>query len=205
MTILPKISALFNSFSTQSLSKERKELLDVLINHISEKQSKKEEIKLNFICTHNSRRSQFAQVWATVAAHFHRVDVSCYSGGTEATAFNERAISSLKRSGFRVSKEGSENPIYQIYFTEGDENIRAFSKIYNANENPLSEFAAIMTCSDADTNCPIIPGAEKRIPLLYNDPKEFDNTPFEPEKYDERSLQIASEMFYIFSKIKLHK
>lgn len=205
MTILPKISALFNSFSTQSLSKERKELLDVLINHISEKQSKKEEIKLNFICTHNSRRSQFAQVWATVAAHFHRVDVSCYSGGTEATAFNERAISSLKRSGFRVSKEGSENPIYQIYFTEGDENIRAFSKIYNANENPLSEFAAIMTCSDANTNCPIIPGAEKRIPLLYNDPKEFDNTPFEPEKYDERSLQIASEMFYIFSKIKLHK
>ena len=58
-----------------------------------------------------------------------------------------------------------------------------------------------MTCSDADENCPYIPKAEKRIPLRYDDPKSYDDTPIESEKYDERSLQIASEIFYVFSQI----
>ena len=36
----------------------------------------------------------------------------------------------------------------------------------------------------------------------YDDPKAFDDTPAEAEKYDERSQQIAREMLYIFSKAK---
>jgi arsenate reductase len=45
-----------------------------------------------------------------------------------------------------------------------------------------------------------IAGAEKRIPITYEDP--FDNTPQQAEKYQERSLQIATEMLYVFSQIK---
>ncbi|HJY11282.1 MAG TPA: hypothetical protein VJ304_00760, partial [Flavobacterium sp.] len=67
---------------------------------------------------------------------------------------------------------------------------------------PKSGFAAIMTCSQADGGCPFIIGAEKRIAVTYEDPKVFDKTDEQTEKYQERSLQIANEMFYIFSKIK---
>ena len=59
-----------------------------------------------------------------------------------------------------------------------------------------------MTCDQADENCPFILGCESRIPIRYNDPKEFDNTPQQADKYLERSIEIASEMLYIFSQIK---
>ena len=58
-----------------------------------------------------------------------------------------------------------------------------------------------MTCSQADAGCPFIAGAEKRIPITFEDPKAFDNTPKQAEKYNERSLQIATELFYVFSQI----
>ena len=61
-----------------------------------------------------------------------------------------------------------------------------------------------MTCSHADENCPFIAGAEKRIPITYEDPKKFDNTPEQLAKYNERSLQIATELFYVFSKVKIN-
>ncbi len=67
--------------------------------------------------------------------------------------------------------------------------------------NPASDFAAVMTCSQADVGCPFITGAEKRIPVTYDDPKAFDQTPQQKEKYHERSLQIATEMHYVFSQI----
>jgi arsenate reductase len=71
--------------------------------------------------------------------------------------------------------------------------------------NPVSNFAAVMTCSHADENCPFILGTEMRIPVMYEDPKLFDHTVLEKEKYRERSLQIAAEMKYVFSKIKLNE
>lgn len=184
-----------------TVSQERREVLQPLIDYISEKKDQGEKIQLNFICTHNSRRSQFSQVWAQTAADFYSFPVECYSGGVEVTAFNERAVDSIIRSGFEVSKSGNENPVYEIKYAEGKSPIKAFSKIYDDNENPKKGFAAIMTCSHADENCPFIIGADKRIPVRYEDPKEFDDTPQEADKYDERSLQIASEMFYVFAKL----
>ena len=59
-----------------------------------------------------------------------------------------------------------------------------------------------MTCSHADENCPFIPGAEIRIPVRYDDPKAFDGTDLMEAKYLERSKEIATEMLYVFSKIR---
>jgi arsenate reductase len=58
-----------------------------------------------------------------------------------------------------------------------------------------------MTCSQADGGCPFIAGAEKRVPITYDDPKAFDHTPQQAEKYHERSLDIATELKYVFSNI----
>lgn len=185
-----------------NISEERIQALNPLIEYIQTKVDQRKEVNLNFICTHNSRRSQFSQIWAQTAADYFGISANCYSGGVEVTAFNERAVESLKRSGFRVSSKGAINPVYFVFNSDDKEPISVFSKLFDDPINKSVEFAAIMTCSHAEENCPFIPGTEKRIPVRYEDPKAFDDTPEEAAKYDERSLQIASELFYVFSKIK---
>ena len=178
-------------------------VLQTLIDYIQEKKDEEEAINLNFICTHNSRRSHLSQIWAqTMASKFHVPKVNCYSGGTEATALFPKVAETLQNSGFEISRlsEGK-NPVYAIKYGANDLPIIGFSKTYDAAFNPKSNFAAIMTCGHADENCPFIPGAEKRIPLTFEDPKAFDETPLQTEKYHERSLEIASQLYYVFSKI----
>jgi arsenate reductase len=58
-----------------------------------------------------------------------------------------------------------------------------------------------MTCSHADENCPMIVGAEKRILMSYEDPKKYDNSSREAAMYAACSLQIACEMYHVFSAI----
>lgn len=184
------------------ISNDRKAILSSLIESILKKQESKENIRLNFICTHNSRRSQIAQIWAQTAAWYYGVKVECFSGGTEVTAFNNSAVETMSRHGFRIISKGEENPVYFVFHSEDSDPVIAFSKAYDDGINPARNFIAVMTCADADENCPFIPGAETRIPVQYEDPKAFDGTPEEAQKYNERSFQIAAEMFYVFSKIK---
>lgn len=184
-----------------TIQDDRLPVLNQLIDYCKEQLNKSQEIKLNFICTHNSRRSQFSQIWAQVAAAYYNVPAKSFSGGVEVTAFNERAVASIQRSGFKVSFNGTENPRYKISFNDVSSPVTAFSKLYDDQINPFAKFAAIMTCSDADENCPYIPGTDARIPLRYEDPKAFDDTDQEEVKYDERSLQIASELLFVFKSL----
>jgi hypothetical protein len=188
---------------TDSIAVERKDLLEKISRYVAEKVIQNQEINLMYVCTHNSRRSHFGQIWAAVAASYFAVpNVRTFSGGTEATAFHPNAIQALETLGFeiRVKTEGT-NPIYEVKF--GDkEGTTCYSKVYDDSENPHSNFAAIMTCSDAEENCPFIPGVELRIGTTYDDPKAFDGTALQAEKYRERSLQIGKECAYVFSKVK---
>ena len=203
--LFPELAQTIDEILGLSILPERIKVLQPLINYIQDKVNSTTSVNLNFICTHNSRRSQFSQIWAQTAADLYEIDVNCYSGGVEVTAFNERAVQSMKSCGFRVSSEGAINPTYSVKYSEHSKSITAFSKVFDDPVNEANEFAAIMTCSHADENCPFIPGTEQRIPVRYEDPKEFDDTPVESEMYDERSKQIASEMFYVFSQIRKHE
>ncbi|HEX7869526.1 MAG TPA: protein-tyrosine-phosphatase, partial [Chryseobacterium sp.] len=200
-TLLPTIKEVRLSFNFEEITFERKNILQPLIDFIQLKVKNQEDIRLNFICTHNSRRSHLSQIWAQTAAHYYEIkNVFCYSGGTEATALFPKVAETLKNTGFKIQKLSEENnPIYAIKFAENGYPVIGFSKTYDDDFNPESGFAAIMTCSNADDGCPFIAGAEKRIPVTFEDPKAFDNTPQQTEKYQERSLQIATEMFYVFS------
>ena len=202
-TLFEEIDELISSFNVESIPKERKETLQLLIDFIQSKVDSNQEIRINFICTHNSRRSHLSQIWAqTLAYHFNIKRVYCYSGGTEATALFPMVANTLQNSGFRVRKlsEGN-NPIYSIKYAANEHPVIGFSKKLDNEFNPQSKFVAIMTCSQADGGCPFIAGAEKRIPITYEDPKAFDGSSQQAEKYNERSLQIATELFYVFSKI----
>ena len=192
------------SLNFSAISENRKLILQPLIDFIQDKTNQQKKIQLNFICTHNSRRSHLSQVWAqTLAQYYNILNVTCFSGGTEATAMFPMVVKTLNKSGFEiVVKTEGVNPVYQIEFTKITTPIICFSKTYDDTYNPQSEFAAILTCSSADENCPFITGAEKRIPITFEDPKAFDNSPLQEVKYLERSLQIAGELKYVFSQIK---
>ena len=202
--LFPEIEKVIGTLDFETITAARKIVLQPLIDFIQDKVMNKQEIRLNLICTHNSRRSHLSQIWAqTAAAHFNIKNVFCYSGGTEATALFPMAAKTLEQSGFKIKTiAAGTNPIYAIKYAENEHPIIGFSKTYDENFNPQSEFVAIITCSQADSGCPFIPGAEKRIPITFEDPKAFDNTPQQAEKYMECSLQIATEMFYVFSQIK---
>lgn len=182
---------------------ERQVVLKLLIDYIQQKIDMQQSINLLFVCTHNSRRSHFGQIWAAVAATFFDIqNVLTFSGGTEVTRFNENAIAALILLGFEIRCDAENaNPVFTVSFDE-NKNVRCFSKRFDDAENPTANFAAIMTCSDAEQNCPLILGAEKRFGICYQDPKAFDNTPLQQEKYLERCEQIALEMLFVFSKLK---
>lgn len=184
----------------EEISEERKKLLAEFSKYIYEKTENVEEVNLTFICTHNSRRSHMTQIWAQTAAEYFNVpNVRCYSGGTEATAFNPRAVKAIREFGFKIDKKDeSVNPVYLVHFSEEKDPLECFSKIYDDRYNPQKNYSAIMTCSHADENCPIVFGAERRFPIRYDDPKEFDDTELEEAKYLERFEQIGIEMLFVF-------
>ena len=198
------LSKTIKSVAEIPVSQERKEILNALVDYIQSKVTNHEEVRLNFICTHNSRRSHLSQIWAqTMAFHFGIKNVFCYSGGTEATAMFSKVGETLQNQGFQIERLSEErNPVYAVKFDVNEHSLICFSKVFDAAFNPQSHFAAIMTCSQADEGCPFITGAEKRLPIRYDDPKAFDGTEFMNAKYAERSIEIASEMHYVFAQIK---
>jgi arsenate reductase len=195
-----KLENTVSEISKINISEERKKVLQPLVEYIKLKKEKGEPIRLNFICTHNSRRSHLAQVWAQTMAHYFNIpNVQCYSGGTEATAMFTKVLETLAFQGFECSKlTDTSNPIYELKYDLGESPIVCFSKAFDDAFNPSKNFAAILTCNSADEACPYIAGAEIRIPIKYDDPKAFDGTEQMDEKYLERSREIASELFQVF-------
>lgn len=199
-----KIKEIIDHFSAENISEERKIVLNPLAEFISSKIKSGEKINLNFICTHNSRRSHLSQIWAQTMAEYFRIkEVFCYSGGTEETAIFPKVLETLKNQGFEMEQlSANDNPVYAVKFDQSSHPVICFSKNYDSKFNPTSNFAAIMTCSNAEKGCPFIPGAEKIIAIKYNDPKISDGTSEMDLIYAKRSLEIAQEMFYVFCNLK---
>ncbi|MDH5475185.1 MAG: protein-tyrosine-phosphatase [Cyclobacteriaceae bacterium] len=200
--LFPEIKKFIEPLKEKPISKERIEILQPLIYYIQNKKDNNEAIKLNFICTHNSRRSQFAQIWAQTMSSYFNIATQAFSGGVEVTEFNINAITALRTVGFEIMTEGKTNPMIHVRYSPTLPTLKMFSKKFDDIDSPSQGFASVMTCSHADENCPFIPGAEVRIPVMYDDPKIFDHTPEEAKMYLQRSEQIATEMFYVFSQIK---
>jgi len=186
------------------IPENRRLLLNELTKFIQDKLAAHQPACLNFICTHNSRRSHIAQLWAQAAARYFGVkNVHCFSGGTEATAFNTRAAKAMQEVGFDIRKTSEgDNPVYEARFAMDAPPLILFSKKYDDPFNDHQDFAAIMTCSQADENCPLVLGASARIPITYDDPKDFDGTPQEAAQYKERVHQIGREIVFAFSQVR---
>lgn len=185
-----------------SIDVSRRALLDELSQYIRLRQSAGTAARLIFVCTHNSRRSHMAHLWAAVATANHGLEVATFSAGTEATAFNPRAVAALERAGFRIEKTSAgDNPTYVVRFSEKHPGIACCSKKFDEAPSPKADFAAVMVCGEADTACPAVPGASARFAIPFVDPKVSDGTPEEAATYDERCAQIAREMLYVMSRV----
>lgn len=192
------------ALNSLKLDNNRKELLNSIALFISKQLMLNRKVNLNFICTHNSRRSQLAQVWSSYAANYFKfTEVKSFSGGTEVTAFFRNTVKTLQEVGFtfQISEFSHENPVYAINYKNGINPIIGFSKLYDDQKNQ-KPFIAITTCSNADENCPFISNAIERFHLPFTDPKKYDNTTQQAEKYLETNQQIAGEIHYIFKIIQ---
>lgn len=203
--LYPEIGAFLQAAEGRfdSIAADRKEVLRAFSTYIRRKLEQQQPVLLTFICTHNSRRSHFAQIWAQAAAAYYQVPgVICYSGGTEITAFNPNAVKALQDAGFRITGNAKDsNPHYLVYYSDQLPPLEAFSKKYSDAPNPGANYGAILTCDHADESCPVVFGAAERFKIAYSDPKLSDGTPQQEAVYKERSGQIATEMLYVFSLI----
>lgn len=199
--MLETLKSLIDSLQTSTIEPERTLVLNDLAMQIARK-LRNGRVSINFICTHNSRRSHLSQIWAqTMAAYYGLDSIDCYSGGTEATALFPKVAETLEKQGFMVLKLSQEyNPVYAIRYSDKHLPVVAFSKAYDHPFNPAAGYTAVMTCDSANEACPVVFGAEARFALLYVDPKLSDGKPEMDEVYAKRSLQIASEMKYLFWK-----
>lgn len=199
MSVNSSLDTFLKTISTNQISQDRKEHLKNLASAFSEKIQGKEILNLNFICTHNSRRSQIAEIVFRLCAHHFQLDgFQVFSSGTEETALNERVTVALRKHGFQVELvEERENPIYAIFFSDQREEEPAmFSKTFE-DESIDTPFSAIMVCGDAEENCPFISTADDRYSLKYLDPKYADETPDEGKVYAEKVVEIGTEIYFL--------
>ena len=134
---------------------ERKENLNILGEYILSNSPGKSGISLLFVCDQNSRRSQFAQIWAQTAAYFYKIDrLKAYSGGLSETAINYRIMESLKRAGFSITaaEAYSQNPVYLLSIGRKYPDIFIFSKKYDYWNNPSTDFASVYCSKSEDFN-----------------------------------------------------
>ena len=163
------------------------------------------QISINIICTHNSRRSQLGQVWFELMAYDLGIsEFHAFSGGTEGTAFNHRMVKALQDLGVHLSvKETGDNPVYELAFDKDHSSERRyFSKAYDHEANPSSDFIAMLVCDSADEKCPIIHGATERLFIPYTDPKAADDTEQEANVYQEKVKEMGRELIFCMGELR---
>ena len=203
--VYPQLNQYLEARTTEfdQIPTERKALLNKLTHYVKGRVEAHQPTRITFICTHNSRRSHMSQIWAATAASYYGVaNVETFSGGTEGTAFNPRAVAALERAGLKLEMIGvDKNPRYAVSFQATDTPMICFSKVYRDPSNPKADFCAAMTCSQADQNCLDVESAALRVAIPFEDPKVADNTPAEAAQYDERCQQICREIMFVFSQV----
>jgi arsenate reductase (thioredoxin) len=206
--LFPKVRLHADLLTTQfDLIEERhREGAEELASWISKNYQSEKPLTVIVICTGNSRRSMLGATMGNIAAEYYGVgNIRFFSGGTTPSAFNARAIATLKEIGVEVEssgkeatrgESGEENPIYRVRVGKQLETLE-FSKLYSDPHNPQKGFAAILVCDEADSACPLVKGASTRISLPYADPKVYDGAPFEAVKYAERRDDVGRFMLNV--------
>jgi arsenate reductase len=117
------------------------------------------KLKVLFLCTGNSCRSQMAEGWARAL----KADVvEPYSAGIEKHGINPHAIQVMAEAGVDISKHNSKTP----------------SEI-----GPVEFDYVVTVCGHADENCPVFPAKTKVLHVGFEDPPTLTkHLPYGDEK-----------------------
>lgn len=116
------------------------------------KESTMTPIRVLFVCTHNSARSQIAEA---LLEHYGGDDFEAHSAGTEATRVNPFAIEALREIGIDWSA--------------------ARSKVITEFLDQRFDYV-VTVCDRARETCPVFPGSENTLHWGLDDPSEVDGT-----------------------------
>jgi len=119
-------------------------------------------MKIAFICTGNSARSQMAEGFAKYFAKIYNKNIEIYSAGSNPTGYvHPLAIKVMKEISIDISNQYSKS----------------------LNEIPYKELNLVITvCGDAKETCPVIPGI-KREHWEIPDPGKFEGSEEEKLNY----------------------
>jgi len=181
---------------------DRQDELKSLANYIAKSIKADGTADVMFICTHNSRRSHFGQIWAAAAAHHLGIQgVRMIAEHIPDPILLQQLDTSNKQLRM-VNAIDLNNKVMMITAGKGAKPVFCFSKTIDHPLNPTADFGAVMTCSSADAACPVVKGANFRVAIPYVDPKVSDGKAEEAATYDERCLQIATEMLWVMQAVK---
>jgi arsenate reductase len=105
-----------------------------------------QKLKILFLCTGNSCRSQMAEGWAR---HLKGDGVEAYSAGIETHGLNQNAVKVMAEAGVDISQQRSKH-------------------LDELNDIPFDW--VITVCDNANERCPVFPGAVKRFHVSFDDP-----------------------------------
>jgi hypothetical protein len=196
----------FLTTSFDMIDEIHREAGEKLVDWIAKGFEPGQPLHVTVICTGNSRRSIVGATMGNIAAAYYGMpEIRFHSGGTAPTAFNPRTIATLKEIGVEVEPAGREalrgepktaNPTYIVRWGL-DMEAEEFSKTYFDAGNPQQGFAALLVCGEADAACPVVRGASLRISTPYLDPKIYDDSAFQAQKYAERRDDIGRFMLCV--------
>ena len=157
------------------------------------------EVSVVAVCTHNSRRSQLAEVWLAVASAAAGLGgVSVCSGGSDPVAVAPGAIAVLRERGFRVEADTADaNPRLRVRGHGIERELYAKPLGEAVAGVPLRGGVALMVCAAADAACPPVPQVGYRARLPFADPRHADGTPGEAAAYRAASDRIEAEMRWL--------
>ena len=106
-------------------------------------------LKVLFLCTGNSCRSQMAEGWAR---HLKSDVIEPYSAGIEKHGMNPYALKVMAEAGVDISKHYSKTP---------------------QDIGPVEFDYVVTVCGHADENCPVFPGKTKVVHVGFEDPPKL--------------------------------
>ena len=108
-------------------------------------------MKVLFLCTGNSCRSQMAEGWAR---HLKAQVIDAYSAGIEKHGLNPHAVRVMAEAGVDIS--------------------RHFPKTLQVLQGVVFDYV-VTVCGHADEHCPVFPGRTKVVHVGFEDPPELTN------------------------------
>jgi len=127
-------------------------------------------IRVLFLCTGNSCRSQMAEGWAR---HLKGDTIEPYSAGIETHGLSPNAVRVMEEAGVDISRHRSKR----------------------VNELEGIEFDYVITvCGHANENCPVFPGKAKIIHVGFDDPPKLAEAVETEEEKLEAYRRIRDEI-----------